>query len=371
MFCIVDEILDFDESDESLPSMAFDEKPEQNVTEINVIEEDSNDEIDFDNYGLGEEDGILDVVTEVPASVASLVVTELPVSSSDEEPVMAFDERPENVTEVVPTEEVSNDEIGFDNYGLSEDDVDFNTYYGLTEDNNTLKIEVTEVAASEAPLVLNQTSVPPSYEVPAMAFDEKPEDVSEILENEDDLSNDIDFNNYDLSEESNVINEVTEVPASEAPPTLNQTSATSFDELPAMVFDEKPSDSYEFPSMANDEKPEEVPTTLSPPISASSPNGCPTGYHIKQMSQTLNITEYTKNGQLGVGKNLGPQQCQNWSHNNSPNLVRDELFPDGIKPNDNYCRNPDNDPNGPWCYFAEHTNLWMQNLGMNPTDAEV
>ena len=86
---------------------------------------------------------------------------------------------------------------------------------------------------------------------------------------------------------------------------------------------------------------------------------CPAGYHIPQISQTLNITEFIQKGQ--PGKNLGPQLCQNWSHN-SPNLVKDKLFPDGDKPDDNFCRNPDNDPNGPWCYFAEHTNLWMQHL---------
>ena len=84
----------------------------------------------------------------------------------------------------------------------------------------------------------------------------------------------------------------------------------------------------------------------------ASPSECAIGFHMKEKSETIDVRQYR------TRKNLGPEPCQFWSRN-SPNTVRDQLFPDG-KPNDNFCRNPDNDPQGPWCYLANHNNLFMQ-----------
>lgn len=84
----------------------------------------------------------------------------------------------------------------------------------------------------------------------------------------------------------------------------------------------------------------------------SSPSKCAEGYHMKEKDHTADILQYK------TGKNLGPEPCQYWDQN-SPNQVRNHLFPDG-KPNDNFCRNPDNDPKGPWCYLANTNEKYMQ-----------
>jgi len=48
-------------------------------------------------------------------------------------------------------------------------------------------------------------------------------------------------------------------------------------------------------------------------------------------------------------------QCQNWSTDRpNPNTH-------SYKENNNYCRNPDKDPNGPWCLLSYYTNYWAWN----------
>ena len=52
-------------------------------------------------------------------------------------------------------------------------------------------------------------------------------------------------------------------------------------------------------------------------------------------------------------KTFNGHECQPW-HDTRPHRPSEEIkrkvLGAGVKYNNNYCRNPDNDPNGPWCY---------------------
>ncbi|CAG0882690.1 unnamed protein product [Darwinula stevensoni] len=74
----------------------------------------------------------------------------------------------------------------------------------------------------------------------------------------------------------------------------------------------------------------------------------------------------TKHGREYLGlKNvtLSGKKCQPWlsqTPNEQSTIVRLSAFPDpGMDSHHNYCRNPDVDREGPWCYNGEGTNpVW-------------
>ena len=64
-----------------------------------------------------------------------------------------------------------------------------------------------------------------------------------------------------------------------------------------------------------------------------------------------------------VSETVNGKKCQKWSSNTphtiSAKFSRDELFPDGsAAAAENYCRNPDMDPYGPWCFTMDPTDRW-------------
>ena len=53
--------------------------------------------------------------------------------------------------------------------------------------------------------------------------------------------------------------------------------------------------------------------------------------------------------------------CQAWASQSphSHGYTRDDLFPDGsVEAASNYCRNPDNDDVGLWCYTTDPDKRW-------------
>ena len=62
-----------------------------------------------------------------------------------------------------------------------------------------------------------------------------------------------------------------------------------------------------------------------------------------------------------VQKTVSGRNCQRWDkqtpHKHSNNKA--SRFPDSsLKNTNNYCRNPDNEPNGPWCYTMDKKKRW-------------
>ncbi|XP_076976893.1 apolipoprotein(a)-like [Tamandua tetradactyla] len=81
-------------------------------------------------------------------------------------------------------------------------------------------------------------------------------------------------------------------------------------------------------------------------------------------SDYCNIPEckvYLRECKVGIGKNYRGTvsrtkngiTCQNWRANSphTPNFSPDKYPAEGLEKN--YCRNPDNDPKGPWCYTTD------------------
>ena len=52
--------------------------------------------------------------------------------------------------------------------------------------------------------------------------------------------------------------------------------------------------------------------------------------------------------------------CQAWSQTPHGHKINDSVnFPDEtLEEAANYCRNPDDEPNGPWCYTMDPEKLW-------------
>ncbi|XP_004674018.1 PREDICTED: plasminogen [Condylura cristata] len=60
-----------------------------------------------------------------------------------------------------------------------------------------------------------------------------------------------------------------------------------------------------------------------------------------------------KNYRGTISKTKGGVTCQKWSSSSphKPNYTPEEFPQEGLE--ENYCRNPDNDPKGPWCYTTD------------------
>ena len=71
----------------------------------------------------------------------------------------------------------------------------------------------------------------------------------------------------------------------------------------------------------------------------------------KEGLEYMGKTDYTKSG----------RKCQRWDSNtpHSHSNNAGEKFPDkSVSEASNYCRNPDNHPEGPWCYTMDKAVRW-------------
>ena len=76
--------------------------------------------------------------------------------------------------------------------------------------------------------------------------------------------------------------------------------------------------------------------------------------HCSECKETESGTEYT--GTLST--TAGGKTCQSWSSDTPHRIVSqvraDALYPDGSRAAaKNYCRNPDRDSRGPWCFTTD------------------
>jgi len=113
------------------------------------------------------------------------------------------------------------------------------------------------------------------------------------------------------------------------------------------------------PTSPPTEPPTEPPTTDAPKPAV--PSGC---------KKTKMGTEY--NGRLAVTKNN--HQCQRWDAQSPQKHSRTNAakYPDAtLTDAANYCRNPDGEPNGPWCYTTDPNKRWEScDVPMCPPDTE-
>ncbi|KAM9820242.1 prothrombin [Neosynchiropus ocellatus] len=87
--------------------------------------------------------------------------------------------------------------------------------------------------------------------------------------------------------------------------------------------------------------------------------------------------DYT--GELSV--TMAGHTCLQWSSTEATDLSRDKDFIPEVSLPKNYCRNPDNDPEGPWCYVSVGENITLDYcdldlcedplLGVDPTETEA
>ena len=84
-------------------------------------------------------------------------------------------------------------------------------------------------------------------------------------------------------------------------------------------------------------------------------------------SQYIGTTSVTTSGII----------CQAWSSQfpHEQGYNQDEMFPDAtVEDASNYCRNPDNDPNGLWCFTTDPNTRWeycyVPDCGQSPRSIE-
>ena len=64
-----------------------------------------------------------------------------------------------------------------------------------------------------------------------------------------------------------------------------------------------------------------------------------------------------------VNTTVSGKTCQAWTSNSphqlGPAALTDANYPDGSRAAaQNYCRNPDSEPEGPWCYTTDPNMRW-------------
>ena len=79
---------------------------------------------------------------------------------------------------------------------------------------------------------------------------------------------------------------------------------------------------------------------------------------------TLPACKYTQKGKGYIGSlnnTHSGRGCQHWDSQrpHKHRIYKPEEFPDGsVEGAANYCRNPDGEPGGPWCYTTDHIIRW-------------
>ncbi|XP_062575225.1 plasminogen-like [Saccostrea cucullata] len=71
--------------------------------------------------------------------------------------------------------------------------------------------------------------------------------------------------------------------------------------------------------------------------------------------------KYSKLGKEYIGlktTTLSGRTCQRWDRNHPHKHSNANRFSGPASCHENFCRNPDNSPNGPWCYTTDPNKRW-------------